>query len=195
MPATVLSAFLMFTFITAFTPGPNNILALSSGSRYGFRGSATVIAGICTGFLCVMIICGVTALSLSALSDRLVVVMKYVGCAYVVRLAWIVASANVRESGAAQAKIGFLSAFILQFMNIKIIIYGLAAFSGFVLPYYTSCSAIIRFIVLLTLIGSAGVLAWALAGAVLQRFFARHARATNLVMGGMLLWCAISMLL
>ena len=37
MPASVLSAFFVFTFITAITPGPNNILALTTGGRAGFR--------------------------------------------------------------------------------------------------------------------------------------------------------------
>lgn len=195
MSAAVLSAFLTFTFITAFTPGPNNILALSSGSRYGFRGSATIIAGICAGFLCVMIICGITAFSLSVLSDRLITVMKYVGCAYIIWLAWKVATASTTDSDTAQARTGFLSAFILQFVNIKIIIYGLAAFSGFVLPYYDSYLAVIGFILVLTMIGSAGVLAWALVGSALQRFFVRHARMTNTVMGIMLLGCAVSLIL
>lgn len=195
MPAAVVSAFLTFTFITAFTPGPNNILALSSGSRHGFRGSAMVIAGVCAGFLCVMTICGIAAFSLSALSDQLVTVMKYVGCAYIIWLAWKVATASAADSDAVQTKAGFLNAFILQFVNIKIIIYGLAAFSGFVLPYYDSYWAVAWFILALTIIGSAGVLTWALAGSALQRFFARHARIANAAMGAMLLCCAISMLL
>lgn len=195
MPTSVLSAFLTFTFITAFTPGPNNILALSSGSRYGFRGSTPIVAGICTGFLCVMIVCGVTAFSISVLSDRVITVMKYVGCAYIIWLAWKIATENITNTDTAQTKTGFLSAFILQFVNIKIIIYGLAAFSSFVLPYYDSSMAVILFILVLTLIGSAGVLTWALVGSALQRFFARHARVTNVIMAVMLLGCAVSLLL
>lgn len=196
MPASVLSAFLTFTFITAFTPGPNNILALNSGSRLGFRRSAPVLSGMCAGFLCVMLICGVTAFSLSALSDRLVDVMKYVGCAYIVWLAWKVGTAKPEEGGneRAAAKAGFLRGFVLQFVNIKIIIYGLAAFSGFVLPYYSSYLAMGGFTLVLTLIGCVGFLAWALTGSALQRFFMRYARAANITMGVMLLACAASML-
>ena len=59
MPASVLSAFFVFTFITAITPGPNNILALTTGGRAGFMGSIPVLAGIYGGFFCVMAICGV----------------------------------------------------------------------------------------------------------------------------------------
>ena len=194
MTAAILSAFLTFAFITAFTPGPNNILALTSGSRYGFRGSASIIAGICSGFLCVMVICGLTAYSLSVLSDRMITVMRYVGCAYIIWLAWKVATASTADGPAPEAKAGFLSAFFLQFVNINIIIYGLAAFSGFVFPYYDSYMAVVWYVLILTIIGSAGVVAWALMGSALQRFYARYARGANVVMGGMLVGCGVSLL-
>lgn len=195
MPVAVISAFLAFTFITAFTPGPNTILALSAGSRYGFRGSASVVAGICAGFFCVMIICGITACSLSALSDKLITVMKYVGAVYIIWLAWKIAVASTSDNETTAVKTNFLNAFILQFINIKIMIYGLAAFSGFILPYYESYLAVIAFIFVLTMIGIAGVLAWALAGSALQHFFARYARMANGIMGIMLLGCAVSLLM
>ena len=58
MTASSLSAFLAFTLITAFTPGPNTILSLSTGVQRGFRGSVPVLLGIGAGFLCVMFLCG-----------------------------------------------------------------------------------------------------------------------------------------
>ena len=194
MPAAALSAFLAFTFITAFTPGPNNILALSSGSRYGFRGSAPVVSGMCAGFFCVMILCGVVAFSLSSVSERYIEVMKYAGCLYIVWLAWKIAFAKAAGGGQGEAGKGFMSSFALQFVNVKIIIYGLAAFSGFVLPYYDSYLSIVAFILILSLIGTAGNLTWALAGAAMQSFFSRHARIANAAMGLMLLGCAVSMI-
>ena len=39
-----------------------------------------------------------------------------------------------------------------------------------------------------------GLLAWALAGSALQRFFRRYERSANAVMGVMLLGCAVSLL-
>ena len=194
MPAAVLSAFLAFTFITAFTPGPNNILALSCGSRNGFRNSAPVISGICAGFFCVMVLCGVAALSLSTISEQFIAIMKYVGCLYIVWLAWKVARARTGADGDAGTEVGFTGGFVLQFVNIKIIIYGIAAFSGFVLPYYDSFPAVFAFMLILSAIGSAGIVVWALAGSALQGFFRRYERTANAVMGIMLLGCAASLL-
>ncbi|GDN23621.1 cysteine and O-acetylserine exporter [Escherichia coli] len=54
MTPTLLSAFWTYTLITAMTPGPNNILALSSATSHGFRQSTRVLAGMSLGFLIVM---------------------------------------------------------------------------------------------------------------------------------------------
>ena len=194
MSATVLSTFLTFTFVTAFTPGPNNILALNSGSRYGFQGSLPVMLGICTGFFYVMCLCGAIALSVSVISEKMIMVMKYIGCIYMLWLAWKIASAKTEDIDTG-IKTGFMNGFILQFVNIKIITSGLAAFSGFVLPYYDTFPAIIAFILILSLIGNAGTLTWAVAGSALQRFFKQNMRTANSVMGLMLLFCAVNMLL
>ncbi len=50
MTPTLLSAFWTYTLITALTPGPNNILALSSATSHGFRQSTRVLAGMSLGF-------------------------------------------------------------------------------------------------------------------------------------------------
>ncbi len=191
MPSSVISAFLAFTFITAFTPGPNNILALSTGTRYGFRGSTPILTGICSGFFCVMLLCCVLVFSLASLSARFIAVMKYVGCLYIVWLAWKIATARPEEEGNPKPGTGFMTGFILQFINVKIIIYGLTAFSGFILPYHESIPALLAELCVLTLIGSAGTVAWAFAGSILQRFFRRHARLSNAIMAVMLLGCVV----
>lgn len=194
MSTAVLSAFLTFTIITAFTPGPNNILALNSGIRYGFKGSIPIITGICAGFFCVMIACAMTVFSLSSISERFIALMKYVGCLYMLWLAWKVATAQPGDDGENGIKVGFGGVFVLQFVNIKIIIYGITLFSGFVLPYYHSYPAVLGFVVGVTLIGSAGTLTWALAGSALQRLLSRYTRIVNIAMGVMLLGCVLSLL-
>lgn len=193
MPLSVIATFLTFTIITAFTPGPNNILALSSGSRYGFKGCMPIVAGICLGFMCVMVACGAMSLYISEISGTFIVFMKYVGCLYIVWLAWSVATSDNKKEGAEQKSSGFIEGLILQFVNVKIIIYGLTAFTAFILPYYNSVLEILCATLVLTVIGSAGVITWALAGSVLQTFLLRYARIANTVMGLLLLGCAVNL--
>ena len=190
---SLLPAFLAFTFITAFTPGPNNILALSTGLKYGLRGGMSVIVGSCTGFLCVMLLCGLLVFSLSTLSPVFMEGMKYLGCLYIIRLAWHTAFSGETEDG-VRSGAGFLTGFILQFVNVKIMMYGITAYSSFIFLWDRSWAALFAGMVVLTLIGGAGIVAWAFAGSVLQRFFHRHAAVLNVAMALMLLLCLIPML-
>ncbi len=50
MSQSVLIAFVMFAVVMFFTPGPNNIMLLSSGLTYGFRRTVPHMAGITVGF-------------------------------------------------------------------------------------------------------------------------------------------------
>lgn len=194
MPASVLSAFFVFTFITAITPGPNNILALTTGSRAGFRGSIPVLAGICGGFLCVMAICGAISFSFSVLSASFLQTMRYVGSAYLLWLAWKTAIPKAGSSSSREAGAGFMTGFVLQFVNVKIMVYGMTAYSAFILPYQDSVAALLAGMCFLTLMGSLGTIVWAVAGASLQGIFQRHARVMNGLLGAMLVGCAWSLL-
>ena len=50
MSQSLLLAFVMFATVMFFTPGPNNIMLLSSGLTYGFRPTIPHIMGITIGF-------------------------------------------------------------------------------------------------------------------------------------------------
>lgn len=67
MTPTLLSAFWTYTLITAMTPGPNNILALSSATSHGFRQNTRVLAGMSLGFLIVMLLCAGISFSLAVI--------------------------------------------------------------------------------------------------------------------------------
>jgi len=43
---THLSPFLIYVFVTTFTPGPNNIVSMSNGMRYGYRNILRFLGGI-----------------------------------------------------------------------------------------------------------------------------------------------------
>lgn len=63
MTTTLVSAFLTYTLITAMTPGPNNILALSAANQHGLRRSSRVLAGMSAGFLLIMLLCALFRLA------------------------------------------------------------------------------------------------------------------------------------
>lgn len=79
MTPMLLSAFWTYTLITALTPGPNNILALSAATAHGFRQSIRVLAGMSLGFLVVMLLCAGIAFSLAVIDPAIIHLLSWVG--------------------------------------------------------------------------------------------------------------------
>lgn len=193
MTLSVISTFLSYTLITAFTPGPNNILALSTASQHGLRRSSAVLAGIWTGFLVVMLLCAAFTLTLINALPAITPWLTWLGAAYVLWLAWCIATSKPSISGTSSAPLSFWASFGLQFVNVKIILYGITAISSFVLPYTHDIFWVLSVSLLLTAIGCAGTGSWAIAGHLFQLLFQRHGRAINLLLSAMLVYCAVRM--
>lgn len=83
MTPTLISAFLTYTLITALTPGPNNILALSSVTAHGFRRSMRVLAGMSLGFVIIMLICAGLTFTLVTLDEGITSLLRWVGAGYI----------------------------------------------------------------------------------------------------------------
>jgi len=186
-------SFLVYTTITAFTPGPNNILALSATSNFGIKKSKNLLLGICLGFFCVMLLCGVFSLALASILPKVTGVMKYVGAVYILWLAWHVLKSKPSHSDHDGGNMTFLGGFLLQFINVKIILYGITALGSFIFPFYDSFIIIFGFILLLSLIGNTGTLAWGYMGSIFRATFNKHYKILNVVMCLLLVQSAISL--
>lgn len=193
-----LSAFLTFTLLTAFTPGPNNILAMSNTSKYGLKKSIRLIQGIFIGFLSVMILCSFFSVILVNIIPIIKPAMTYIGVAYILWLAFHVvkskSQSNEEEETIEEAD-SFTTGFILQFVNIKIILYGIIAISTFIMPFYSSVFSIGAFTLLITVFGCSGVFTWAIFGAAFQRLFERYRIMANTIMGLLLVYSAITLII
>ena len=189
-------AFFSYIFITAFTPGPNNLMAMTNAGRYGLARSLRFCMGVFAGFLIVMGTCAVSGTLLLRTAPAAGPYMKAVGCAYLLYLAWITISDDgTAEDGTGTAASSFRSGMFLQLINVKVILYGITALSSFVLPRYGAPHQLSAFVLILSLVGFAGTFAWALLGSVFRGFLARRRRVANTVMALLLLYCALSIAL
>lgn len=87
--------------------------------------------------------------------------------------------------------VGFWASLGLQFVNVKIILYGITALSTFVLPVTREPIWLISVSLLLAAIGALGNLCWALAGHLFQRLFLLYGRQLNWVLAALLVYCAL----
>src|SRR5262245_62572288 len=95
MSNSLFIAFVMFAVVMFFTPGPNNIMLLSSGLSYGFRPTIPHIVGITIGFAFMVGAVGLGLGTIFIAYPALQTILKYVGAAYLVYLAWHIGLAEL----------------------------------------------------------------------------------------------------
>lgn len=190
---SVMVSYLPYSFVTAFTPGPNNVVALHSASQKGWCGSRSVLLGMVSGFWCVAAITAVLCYALAQLLPAVTAALKYIGAAYIVYLAVHIALS--RPDSGAGGQITFFKGFLLQFVNVKIILYDVTVYTGYLLPCGTGLAALMLHAVIMTAVSAMGNLTWAAAGGALRRLLERHYRPINIAMALVLLWSAAAMVL
>ena len=79
MSQQLLFAFVVFAAVMFFTPGPNNIMLLSSGLTYGFRPTLPHIAGITVGFAFMVGVVGLGLGTIFIAYPVLQTILKYAG--------------------------------------------------------------------------------------------------------------------
>ncbi|MBQ8836202.1 MAG: LysE family transporter [Clostridia bacterium] len=189
------AAFFSYIFLTAFTPGPNNIMSMTNAGKYGFKKSFPFNLGIFAGFLTVMSACAAFTSLLYSVIPSVEPFMLFIGAAYILWLAWTIwrNKPSKGKKGLAATN-SFTSGMVLQFVNVKVILYGITALSSYVLPYYHGFWSVALFVFILAFVGFAGTCAWALCGAAFEKFFAKHEKVLNAVMALLLVYCAVTML-
>src|SRR6267154_1101880 len=99
MSQPLLIAFVMFAAVMFFTPGPNNVMLLSSGLTHGFRRTLPHIAGITLGLVFMVAAVGLGLGTIFTAYPVLQKILKYAGAAYLIYLAAAIAVSGETSSG------------------------------------------------------------------------------------------------
>jgi threonine/homoserine/homoserine lactone efflux protein len=198
MTPEIVLALASFAFVMAFTPGPNNIMLTASGANFGFVRSIPHMAGVVIGFVALLMACGGGLGTLVTSFPQVQIVLKVAGSAYMLWLAWKIASAS--SGGEGERSTGrlltFWQAAAFQWVNPKGIVIALGAVALYVRPD----RALADLAVLLGVFGTATLLSagtWLCFGAALSRVLRepRRARTFNIVMAVLLVASIVPMVL
>jgi threonine/homoserine/homoserine lactone efflux protein len=185
----LLIAFIVFATVMYFTPGPNNVMLLSSGLTYGFRRTLPHIAGITVGVAFMIAAVGLGLGAIFIAWPVLQTVLKYAGIAYLIYLAAAIAmSGPVSAQDNRRGPMTFWGAAMFQWINVK----GWVMVIGSITAYAAIASFpwnIVIQVVLCLLLGVLACSAWALFGSALRPLLTspRSVRAFNIVMALLLL--------
>ena len=197
MPVSLIPAFLFYCYTNGITPGPANLCSLSAAMNYGRKQALIQWRGLIFGFWIDAMIAVLINGVLGAALGKYVGYLSYVGAAYILWLAW--KTLTRKPAGADSAEVtrplGFRDGFLLQFLNVKVIMLGLAAYPGYFLPHGSGFPLVLLFAVTMTACCGTGNLIWTAAGSLLFRVYSRCYKAVNAVMAALLVYCAVKVLM
>ena len=189
-----LIAFGMYVIVTTFTPGPNNLMAMSNGLHTGFRRTIRFLIGVFAGFIVVMSVCAIANFAFMKLIPSVHMWLNWFGAAYMIYLAIHIMRSKPHQEQENEALNTFQAGFLMQLINPKLILYGVTVFSNFIIPFYQTPSPLIIFSLFLSVVGLIATSCWAYFGVIFRTFFVKYDRLINLALGLLLIYTAIASL-
>lgn len=183
-------ALLLFAFTSSITPGPNNVMILSSGLNYGVLRSLPHLLGVVLGFPAMLVVLGFLMGFVFVIYPAVHLVIRCSGVLYLVWLAWKIAMAVPgRLDGKAGRPFSFLQSALFQWVNPKGLVMATSAIATYTSVddnQFLQVLVIALTYVLATFIGNGS---WLVFGASLRHLLSepRHMRIFNLLMAALLL--------
>lgn len=186
----LLLAFVAFVFVMFFTPGPNNIMLMSSGLTYGFRRTLPHIAGVTLGFAFMIASVGAGLGTIFIAYPVLETVLKYAGAAYLVYLAIVIAMSRpaAARQNPLRGPMTFWGAALFQWVNGKGWVVVIGTITAYAAIAHFPWNIVIQTAISIA-VGTASTIAWALFGSALRPIgrSGRSVRGFNIAMALLLL--------
>ena len=186
------ASFLIYCTVATFTPGPTNIVILSTVHHSGPRKAMRYTYGATVGFALLLAFSAMLNSMLISIIPKLLVGMKIIGSIYMLYLAFRIFKTDRSNPGGNQNQPStFRSGFWMQFINPKVVVFTLTVIPTFLMPYNSSLTAVIIGIMAITLIGFSAFTTWVLFGTMFKAFLTKHDKMVNLLMTLFLAYAAM----
>lgn len=188
-------AMFLYSLTMSISPGPVNMVIISSGASYGFKKTFPFVSGATIGFTLLLIVVGFGFYTAIEKHPLLLKYLNMAGSAFIIYVGYKIASSRPELSLTKSEAPGFLQGLLLQWLNPKAWI---ACASGVVLFSEPSNKvSLIIFVMIYFFVCYLSLAAWALLGKNISTLLNSigRIRAFNLCMGGILIATAFYMLL
>lgn len=188
---------LSYILIMSITPGPNNIICLSLGSRHGYKTAAKYITGVVVGCLTMQWLLLILNQVIAAYLPTVTTYVAYVGAIYILYLAYkiIVAPLQTTDENTNTSVLGFKEGILLQYVNPKAYIYNTTIITAFLIPMHLNLFGYIIFAIASSAVGFMCCSTWALFGNLFREIFRKYGRQLNIAMGLMLVYLAVTIVI
>ena len=159
-----------FIVVSSITPGPNNVMLTASGANFGYQRSVPHMLGITVGCALMLFLVGAGLGAVFEQLPQLYVVLQYAGAAYLIWLAWKIATSG--HAGEAEAKsrpFSFWQAAAFQWVNPKAWLMSVGVVAAYTSPQSYWPSLVLGVVVMLV-VNYPCISVWTLFGTVIGRW-------------------------
>jgi threonine/homoserine/homoserine lactone efflux protein len=112
-------AFLLFAVVAAGTPGPSNLLLTAAGAQVGVLRGLPCLLGVTLGMGVMLFVVALGLGSVVLTNPTVLRVLNWLGAAFLLWLAWKIATAGGTDQSAVRRPVGFVGAAAFQWVNPK----------------------------------------------------------------------------
>lgn len=147
-----ITSFIIYCFIVTFTPGPTNVVILSTVHNYGPKKAMEYTYGATIAFGVLLGISAMLNTVLVTFIPKILMGMQIIGTIYMLYLAYQIYIMDTSET--TDNKTGtFISGFLMQFLNPKVVLFTMTVIPSFILPYYTDTPTVTISVIVITIVG------------------------------------------
>ena len=160
----------LFWFVTAYTPGPNNVVASYSGFNFGITKTLPHIFGVTLGFTSLVLFLSIGLINFFKLFPIVQVVIKYLGTVFLLYLAYKIAFSSASSEIKKENPVKFIETFLFQYLNPKGVSVAIIVVSNYVELGSNYINYATQVVVLAFLFSSTSITLWTFIGKFLRKF-------------------------
>tara|TARA_Y100001970_G_scaffold173800_1_gene212235 strand:+ start:324 stop:914 length:591 start_codon:yes stop_codon:yes gene_type:complete len=160
----------LFWFVTAFTPGPNNIVASYSGFNFGVIKTIPHILGVTLGFTALTLSLIVGLINIFKLYPIIQEMLKYLGTLFLLYLAFKISFSTSSNKSNSENPVKFIETFLFQFLNPKGVIVGIIVVSTYIQIDENYLNYSLQVLLLALIFSLSSITTWTLIGKFLRKF-------------------------
>ena len=184
----------LFWFVTAYTPGPNNVVASYSGFNFGIAKTVPHILGVTLGFTSLVIFLTIGLVNVFKLFPIIQIIIKYLGTLFLIYLAYKIASSTNSDETQKENPVKFIETFFFQYLNPKGVMVAIIVVSTYVELGENYINYATQVVLLAFLFSLTSITLWTFIGKFLRKFATndKFIKYFNYAMSGLLLLSIIT---
>ncbi len=184
----------LFWFVTAYTPGPNNVVASYSGFNFGIRKTIPHIFGVTLGFTSLVLFLSIGLINIFKLFPLIQVIIKYLGTLFLIYLAYKIAFSETLDDTKKENPVKFIETFLFQYLNPKGVTVAIIVVSTYLELGENYFNYATQIVTLAFLFSVTSITLWTFIGKFLRKFATndKFIKSFNYVMSVLLLLSIIT---